>query len=152
MSYIDRILQPGEHLMAARSLHWIIYTKGTVLLAAGLLLGFLSGSQPQLYWPLIVIGGILALLGVLLLLSAWVRQLVTEIAITERRVIYKSGLFSRHTAEMNMDKVESVIINQSILGRLLNYGSVSVRGTGDGLEILHQIASPLALRGAITAR
>ncbi len=53
---------------------------------------------------------------------------------------------------MNMDKVESVIVDQSILGRLLGYGSIHVRGTGEGLEDLDYISSPISLRNTITAK
>jgi uncharacterized membrane protein YdbT with pleckstrin-like domain len=53
---------------------------------------------------------------------------------------------------MNMDKVESVSVNQSILGRILDYGTLHVLGTGQGIEHLHRIAQPLALRAAIIAR
>jgi uncharacterized membrane protein YdbT with pleckstrin-like domain len=67
-----------------------------------------------------------------------------------RRVIYKKGLIRRQTNEMNMDKVESVQINQSILGRLLDYGDVTILGTGEGFETLRTIASPIELRNSIT--
>jgi uncharacterized membrane protein YdbT with pleckstrin-like domain len=68
---------------------------------------------------------------------------VTEIAVTNRRAIYKKGLVRRQANEMNMDKVESVQINQSILGRMLDYGDVTVLGTGEGFETLRTIASQL---------
>jgi uncharacterized membrane protein YdbT with pleckstrin-like domain len=80
------------------------------------------------------------------------RQWITEIAVTDRRIIYKRGFIRRVTAEMNMDKVESVDVTQSILGRLLDYGSIHVRGTGEGIEHLHNIAHPVDLRNCITAR
>src|SRR6476619_4118237 len=82
----------------------------------------------------------------------WFKRLGTEIAITNRRVIYERGLIRRHTEEMNMDKIESVIVSQSLCGRILNYGSIHVRGTGEGLEHLHRIADPVGLRNCITAR
>ena len=53
---------------------------------------------------------------------------------------------------MNMSKVESVTVDQTMLGRLLGYGTVHIRGTGEGIEHLHRIASPLELRNAIVAR
>ena len=76
----------------------------------------------------------LALLAVALLIQEWFRCWVTEIAVTNRRVIYKKGLVRRQTNEMNMDKVESVKINQSILGRMLDYGDVTILGTGEGFR------------------
>jgi uncharacterized membrane protein YdbT with pleckstrin-like domain len=59
---------------------------------------------------------------VLTAIKEWLEQWITEIAVTDRRVIYKTGLIRRQTAEMNMDKIESVKVDQSLLGRLLNYG------------------------------
>ena len=82
----------------------------------------------------------LALIGVVLLIQEWFRWWITEIAVTNRRVIYKKGLIRRQTNEMNVDKVESVQINQSILGRLLDYGDVTILGTGEGFETLRTIA------------
>src|SRR5262249_55482755 len=85
-------------------------------------------------------------------LRAWIRRASTELAVTDRRVIFKRGLIRRHTVEMNMDKVESVDVDQSILGRLFNYGDVTVRGTGASIEPLRMIDDPLALRSRVTAR
>ena len=52
---------------------------------------------------------------------------------TDRSIVYKRGFIPRHTVEMNMDKVESVDVDQSILGRMLNYGDITIRGTGLGI-------------------
>ena len=87
-----------------------------------------------------------------LAIGAWFAQWTTEIAVTNRRVISKRGFIRRHTAEMNMDKIESVTVSQSILGRILDYGSIHVRGTGEGIETLNRIRAPIALRNCITAR
>ena len=56
---------------------------------------------------------------------------------TDRRIMYKRGLIRRHTVEMNMDKVESVDVDRSILGRVLNCGDITIRGTVVGIEPLH---------------
>ena len=80
---------------------------------------------------------------------------ITEIAVTNRRVIYKRGFISRTTAEMHMDKIESVRVDQSILGRILGYGRVTIMGTGASTEsfgkIDEPVAAPLELRNNITA-
>jgi uncharacterized membrane protein YdbT with pleckstrin-like domain len=85
-------------------------------------------------------------------LRAWIRRVSTELAVTDRRVIFKRGLIRRHTVEMNMDKVESVDVDQSILGRIFNYGDVTVRGTGASIEPLRMIGDPLHFRSRVTAR
>ena len=79
-------------------------------------------------------------------------QSTTEFAVTDHRVIYKRGFLRRHTVEMNMDKVETVDVDQSVLGRLLGFGTIHVHGTGQGIENLSRVAAPLRLRNAITAR
>jgi uncharacterized membrane protein YdbT with pleckstrin-like domain len=92
----------------------------------------------------------LALVAIFLLIQQWLQWWVTEIAVTDRRVIYKKGLVRRQTNEMNMDKVESVQIDQSILGRMVDYGDVTILGTGEGFETLRTISSPIELRNSIT--
>jgi uncharacterized membrane protein YdbT with pleckstrin-like domain len=93
-----------------------------------------------------------ALVGLGVAASAWFRRWTTEIDVTDRRIVYKRGFIRRHTVEMNMDKVESVDVDQSILGRMLNYGDITIRGTGVGIEPLHNIDAPLEFRNQVTAR
>jgi uncharacterized membrane protein YdbT with pleckstrin-like domain len=66
--------------------------------------------------------------------------------------VHKAGFIRRRTFEMNLDKVESVDVDQSIPGRLLGYGDVTIRGVGEGFETIRMIASPLQFRNHITAR
>jgi uncharacterized membrane protein YdbT with pleckstrin-like domain len=84
--------------------------------------------------------------------KAWFHRWTTETDVTNLRVVHKTGFIKRRTFEMSLDKVESVDVNQSILGRLLNYGYVTVRGVGEGAETIETIASPLEFRNHITAR
>lgn len=79
-------------------------------------------------------------------LQPFIRQATSEYAITNKRVIIKVGLISRRTLEMNLSKIESVNVNQSILARLLGYGSIVVIGTGGTRETFHDIAEPLVFR------
>ena len=76
----------------------------------------------------------------------------TKVAVTDQRVIYKRGLIRRHTVEMNLDKIESVDVDQSIVGRLFGYGTITIRGTGQAVEPLRDMADPLQFRSAILAR
>ncbi len=84
--------------------------------------------------------------------AAWFHRWTTETDVTNFRVVHKTGFIKRRTFEMSLDKVESVDVNQSIAGRLLNYGDVTIRGVGEGIEIIKTIASPLSFRNSITAR
>jgi len=84
------------------------------------------------------------------LLSLFILPLIemytSEYAVTNRRVIAKVGLISRRTLEMNLPKIESIKVDQSILGRILGYGNIEVIGTGGSNEAFSNIQSPLEFR------
>jgi uncharacterized membrane protein YdbT with pleckstrin-like domain len=148
MAYVETILQPGETVRAVGTLHWIAYAKAAVLGGVALLLAYLTSGMPGA--PAFIL--LAWLVAAAEFLRVLIKSLTTEIAVTDRRVIYKRGLVSRHTAEMNMKEVETVNVQQSILGRILGFGTIQVRGTGEGIAPLPGIASPLRLRNAIAAR
>jgi uncharacterized membrane protein YdbT with pleckstrin-like domain len=151
MRYIDGILQPGESVVHASKIHWIVYVPAMFTLLLGLLALTQAGdSSAGAIWLLISSG--CAVIGGIWLFMAWFRRWTTEIDITNRRIVYKRGFIRRHTVEMNMDKVESVDVDQSLFGRLFNYGDITIRGTGIGLEPLQKIDSPLQFRNHVTAR
>jgi uncharacterized membrane protein YdbT with pleckstrin-like domain len=87
------------------------------------------------------------------ILTLWLLPLIdywtSEFAITSKRVIVKIGLISRQTLELNLQRVESVSVDQSILGRLLGYGTITIIGTGGTREPFHRIANPLEFRKAV---
>lgn len=149
MSYVQRVLQPNEQVRHISSIHWIVYWPGVAVALLAVVAYWLSYTQflPGL-WR--YTGHALALVAAVLLIQQWFHSWVTEIAVTNRRVIYKKGLIQRETTEMNMDKVESVQIDQSILGRMLDYGNVTILGTGEGFKTLRTIANPIELRNSIT--
>src|SRR4051812_26054522 len=153
MKYVDQVLQPGETLVYATSLHWLVYMRAVVLLVGAIILLVVSGAfashglAQAVEWA----AGVLAIFSVIAAAHALIQRATTELAVTDRRVIYKRGIFQRHTMEMNRSKVETVGVDQSILGRMLNYGTVIVRGTGGSLEPIRNIADPLSFRNHITA-
>ncbi|HEY4862746.1 MAG TPA: PH domain-containing protein [Xanthobacteraceae bacterium] len=150
MKYVEEVLQPGEKILFASTIHWLIYTPAILLLIAAIAATFQTLGGSEFVWRLI---SLLCFAAALLSAArAWFKRWTTEIAVTNRRIIYKRGFIRRHTIEMNMEKVESVDVNQSLLGRILGYGDVLVRGTGVGFEPLQMIESPIELRNAVTAR
>jgi uncharacterized membrane protein YdbT with pleckstrin-like domain len=154
MRYVRRVLQPGETIVYSTKLHWRVYIHAILLLIAGIILAGAAVSindSHNLSLALRIAAGIFALLALSAALRAFIRRATTELAVTDHRVIYKSGLLSRHTIEMNRDKVESVDVDQSLLGRILGYGTVIVRGTGGSLEPMRNIGDPLTFRTHITA-
>jgi uncharacterized membrane protein YdbT with pleckstrin-like domain len=151
MRYIERVLQPGENLVHASKIHWIIYVPGVVVVLAGVAVFFVALGHPsQVFW--LALFAACVGLGFFMLFLAWFKRWTTEIDVTDKRIVYKRGFIWRHTVEMNMDKVESVDVDQSVLGRLLDYGDIIVRGTGTGLEPLRNIEGPLEFRNYVTAR
>jgi uncharacterized membrane protein YdbT with pleckstrin-like domain len=157
MSYVTRVLLPGETLVYETGLHWLIYGRAILLLlaAAALAIGAvaLTGGHVTAPGPeaALAAAGLLAVLGLISYAAAAVRRASTELAVTDQRVIYKAGVIARHTLEMNRSKVESVDVDQSILGRIFGYGTVVLRGTGGSMEPMRSISHPLAFRSHITA-
>jgi uncharacterized membrane protein YdbT with pleckstrin-like domain len=152
MSYVQSVLQPGEEIRYTSGIHWIVYVRGlSIGILACIVLIVARQLQPGgMQWFLDWVAAILGFVAVLWLLWDWFLWWITEIAATNRRVIYKKGFIWRDTNEMNLDKVESVQVKQSILGRLLDYGDILIIGTGEGrFEEVKAIARPIALRNHI---
>lgn len=83
-----------------------------------------------------------------LTIAAWLERRLSENVITNRRIIIKRGFIARDTFEMNLSKIESVNVDQSVLGRIFNYGSVTIIGTGGTRETFHNISKPMEFRKA----
>jgi len=155
MKYVQRVLQPGETVVHQAYLHWLIFLRaiGLAVLALACLIAerIYQPSEPLVATTFIVVACFFALVAFESALRAWIRRVTTEFAVTDRRVIYKTGLFSRHTLEMNRGKVESVDVEQPFTGRLFGYGTIVLRGTGSTHEPIYHIADPLTFRSHITA-
>src|SRR5882724_5405552 len=156
MSYVQKVLQPGEEVRYQASIHWITYLHGALWLLAAVVVSIVMPAAWRDGFLMMGVRIVLVAVGLYFLARAWFDWWITEIAVTNRRVIYKRGFISRTTAEMHMDKIVSVKVDQSILGRILNYGKVTIVGTGgagSGEESLgtidEPIAAPLDLRNHI---
>ena len=158
MSYLDKNLVPGETIVYQTRLHWIVMLN-QVLLATLLLdlpaLGLLFYAMTHQDLPpqtleLMQGGGIAMLVvsGVVIGVGA-IRRNSTEMGVTNRRVVVKTGLASRKTIEMLLNKIESIEVNESGMGRMLGYGSITLIGTGGTSEVFHQIGNPLIFRNHV---
>jgi len=151
MGYVEKVLQPDERVTYTTTLHWFVFLPAVAWLALAIAAGVLWSrgniGATVMGWLAVACLG----LAVLTALYAWVRRATTELAITSRRVIYKSGLLRRHSLEMNLSKVESVGVTQSICGRIFGYGRVELKGTGASASPLPMISDPLRFRSHITA-
>jgi uncharacterized membrane protein YdbT with pleckstrin-like domain len=152
--YIDDILQPGEKVLYSTNAHWIFHLPGLAAWAvAAVFLGFYNATpDANLRLILLSLAGMTGLVALYFTVTAWFHRWTTETDVTNLRVVHKQGFIRRETFEMSLDKVESVDVDQSIFGRIFNYGNVVVRGVGEGAKKIKTIASPLAFRNSITAR
>jgi uncharacterized membrane protein YdbT with pleckstrin-like domain len=153
--YIDEILQPGEKVLYSTNAHWMFYLPAIAawIVVAILLFGsFAAAAIPALMLVCWASAAVVAVAALFWTLRAWFHRWTTETDVTNMRVVHKTGFIKRRSFEMALDKIESVDVDQSILGRLLNYGDVTVNGVGEGREKIRTIASPLAFRSAITTR
>jgi uncharacterized membrane protein YdbT with pleckstrin-like domain len=152
--YIDDILQPGEKVLYSTNAHWVFYWPA---IAAGIVaIVLFIASRATLTEGLVLVclsaSAVAAIAALYWALKGWFHRWTTETDVTNLRVVHKTGFIKRRTFEMSLDKVESVDVNQSILGRILNYGDVTILGVGEGKETISTIDSPLDFRNYITAR
>lgn len=142
MSYVHSVLVPGEKIIVRARTHWFIYLSSLCWLALG---GTLSLLLPL---PFAALGFVLLAYALFLVLKAWIYVHSTELAVTSSRVIAKFGFIRRETVELQHSKVESLQVNQTILGRLFDYGSVVITGSGGTHAPIPYIARPLTFRSA----
>ena len=111
---------------------------------ANLVKGEIVVYAAKLHWIIFV-----SLKAILTLwISPIIQAMTSEFAITNKRIIIKIGLIRRRTLEMNIAKVESVNVDQGIMGRILGYGTVTVIGTGGTRETFEDISQPVEFRKA----
>ena len=157
MSYVESNLVPGEAVIYQTRLHWIVML-GHILL--GCLLGLLgvillyyalsqTGIESGKLHIMEGVGVALLICGVASILLGMVRRNATEMAVTNRRVVIKTGLASRKTIEMLLNKVESIEVSETAFGRMLGYGTIVVIGTGGTPEPFHKVAHPLEFRSQV---
>ena len=152
--YIDDILQPGEKVLYSTNAHWVSFLPaiaGWIVAAAFFVVSRMVAGE-TLMLVCLSLAAISAVFALYKTVTAWFHRWITEVDVTNLRVVHKTGFIQRKTFEMSLDKVESVDVNQSILGRILNYGNVSIFGVGEGNKTIDNIASPLEFRNHITAR
>jgi uncharacterized membrane protein YdbT with pleckstrin-like domain len=150
MSYVDRVLEPDETVLYSTRLHWRSHLPAILLLVLAIGCA-IAGAEIGNHLPLFAGAAVFLVLAIASWIPAAIRRSSSEFVVTDRRVILKRGIFGRHTIEMNRTKVESVDVDQTLMGRIMGYGTVVVRGTGGGLEPIRNIAHPMRFRTYITA-
>jgi uncharacterized membrane protein YdbT with pleckstrin-like domain len=145
VGYVERHLLPNERVLYKTRLHWVLFVKPGSLVVAGVALAVLLslGPGPEWLWGL---GALPALAGLAWGLVRLVELVTSEFAVTSTRLIFKVGLVARYTTELLLAKVEAVGITQGLPGRLLNYGDLTVTGTGGVREVFRQVQDPIGFR------
>ena len=134
MSYVTQSLIQGERIVIQGKFHWSYSLTAWINVVVGVVVG------AALIFPLV-----LTLIGLVMLVRKW----TTEIAVTNRRLIYKRGWIARKTDEINLNRIEEINLKQGIGGRIFGYGTLVCFGTGSGDIEIPSIGSPLTFRKAI---
>lgn len=139
MGYIESNLLPDEQVVYKAKLHWIIFWKSCAVILLGIIFLFI----------LPVIGMIVLAIGLPAVISPLIDYITSEFGVTNKRVIIKVGFVRRRTLELLLRHVEAILVDQSVTGRILNYGSVTLTGTGGVREAFNNISNPLEFRRRI---
>ena len=152
MGYVERHLLPGERVLYKTRLHWVLFARPALvfLIGAGLAVAVRSvDRQPEAArWAGWIGLGIMAI-GILWGFVHWVELRTSEFAVTTTRVIFKVGLVARYTTELLLSKVESIAVQQSLTGRILDYGDLTVIGTGGTREVFRRVRDPITFRNYV---
>ncbi|MDD4616806.1 MAG: PH domain-containing protein [Alphaproteobacteria bacterium] len=151
-SYVKKMLLPDERLLYLATLHWVIFLPGLVLSVIAGLAGFFSyhiagfiasdAMAPTLGKALAGASMFFSIIGFGLLIAAMVRQSATELAITNRRLIAKYGFVARNTFEIMVNRVTGANFDQTVMGRILGYGTIIVHGAGGDTSPFDLVANP----------
>ena len=145
MSYVDSQLLPNETVLYRARLHRSLYTPFFSFGSLTLIAAALAIFQPPFWWAVLVLG----VVSLVSFMAAWVRSASSEFAVTDKRVIIKVGWIRRRTLETMLAKVEGVGVDQTLGGRMLGFGTITVTGTGGTKEEFDRIADPLEFRRQI---
>jgi DNA-directed RNA polymerase subunit RPC12/RpoP len=147
MSYVDSQLLSNETVLYRARLHRSLYSTFFAFGALTLITAAVAIFQPPFWWAVLVLG----IVSSVAFVSAWVRSASSEFAVTDKRVIIKVGWIRRRTLETMLAKVEGVGVDQSLSGRMLGFGTITVTGTGGTREEFDRIADPLEFRRQVQA-
>jgi len=149
MSYVQRTLGTKETILYSTGYHWLYWLGVSIL--SGPFCAVALVSIPYKGWDFLILA--MLFIPFLFGLGRFIHGIALEVAVTSDRFVKKTGLVSITTEEVSLDKIEEVNVDESILGRIFGYGTVSVHGTGAGNIQVRMISDPVKLRREIqTAR
>ena len=147
MSYVDSQLLPGEKVRYRARIHKLMFL-GPALLAFFAVVLMIIVARAEKGGP---IGFIFFLISLGWFLIAFISYKTSEFAVTNKRVMIKIGWIRRRIMETMLSKVEAIGVEQGIMGRMLDYGSITVTGTGGTKEPFQNIGNPLEFRRQVQA-
>jgi uncharacterized membrane protein YdbT with pleckstrin-like domain len=142
----------NEQLIFYTRPHWIIFMPVVIWLVISLLpiiFGHMLGLNTIIFFKIqfnTILGLIALVIALCHALSCYINYITSEYAVTDKRVLMKVGLIRRASLEIFLDKIESIHIKQNILGRIFNYGSIIISGTGGSKDPFNYIPKPLQFR------
>jgi len=148
VGYVERHLLAGERVVYKTRLHWVLFVKPALVVLAGMILMVLLRQVQDPPW-LWIFGAAVVLIGLVWAFVHYVEVMTSEFAVTTSRLILKVGLISRYTTELLLAKVESIGVQQGLIGRVLNYGDLTVTGTGGAREIFRRVRDPIGFRNHV---
>jgi Bacterial PH domain/zinc-ribbon domain len=141
--WVGKNLMPGEMIAYETQLHWAIFIGPLVLFIVAVCLFSVGGNAPIIAVLLLLFGAIPTAI------DAAVTRATSEFVVTNKRVLIKTGWIRRHSLETLLSKVEGIRVEQDILGRMFDYGTIVVTGTGGSKEQFHKISDPMLFRRRI---
>jgi uncharacterized membrane protein YdbT with pleckstrin-like domain len=144
MTFIEKNLANNERIVYRAKLHWWIYGPSIILLILGVVV-FALGERSEVVK---IIGGLLVLISLFAFVSAYTRASASEFAITNRRIMMKTGITKRRLIELQLNRSEGLVIDQGIIGRIFNYGTIVIR-TGTLEESFSPVADPYEFKRQI---
>lgn len=154
--YVEKTLAADEEVIHRANFNWTYsffpvmwFSLGAATVVLFLYIQYGAGVSPEELqigwysaWTAFACGSVILINHLIIL---W----TTEIVVTTYRFVYKTGLVSRNTQEVSLNKIEEITLHQSVWGRLLGYGKLVLRGTGVGVITLPDLDNPIHLRRII---
>lgn len=147
MKFIESNLIPNEEIVFRSKIHYFVYEPALLWSMTFLLMMTLKLVGDNALVNILAFFSFVAAIATFV--EAFILRHFTEIAITNQRMIVKKGFIKREVFEMPFSKIESVNVNQSIVGRLLDYGTIDVKGIGSGIDNLEMIEHPFVFRKSL---
>lgn len=152
MGYVGKHLLEGEKVVYRARLHRIIFLPPLVLAVLGLVVAVLVNIYLKNREAAGIVGAAFLIVAILVAFPRYIRYATSEFAVTNKRVIVKVGLIYRDTLELVLAKVETIGVDQTVLGRIFNYGTITVTGTGGTKEPFRDIARPIEFREQVQSQ